>query len=115
MNIYYVFVLASRNHRHLSVRATADLKFGVRHHRRAIYRKLGRKKVYQKLVYLETFDSLAAAVGRERELNGWPDPQLRRLIFRRNRSWKPLSISAYLARPRKSVKTKEVTRHGWAT
>lgn len=115
MNVYYVFILASRNHRYLSVRATADLKFGVRLHRRAISRKLGRKKVYQKLIYLETFNSLAAAIGRERELKSWKEPQLRQQISRRNPSWKPLSISAYLARPRKSVKTTEVTRHGWAT
>lgn len=115
MNIYYVFVLTSRNHRYLSVRATADLKFGVRHHRRAICRKLGKKKVYQKLVHLETFDSLAAAVSRERELKSWREPQLRQLISRRNPAWKPLSISAFLARPRKSVKTNQVTRHGWAT
>lgn len=98
MNTYYVYVLASRNHRYLSVRSTADLKFGIRHHRRAISRKLGRKNVYQKLVHLEAFDGLTNAIDREREINSWSSARLRHLVTRRNPTWKPLSISRYLAR-----------------
>ena len=100
MNTYYVYVLASRSHRYVSVRVTADLKYGVRHHRRAISRKLGRRKVYQKLVYVEAFNGLTAAVDRERQITGWTPVRLRELISGRNPAWKPISISRYLSRRR---------------
>lgn len=101
MATYFVYVLASRGHRHLSVRATADLKFGIRHHRRAISRKLARRNVYQKLVYIETLNGLTNAVGREREMRSWSSARLRRLVNRRNPTWKPLSIRKFLERRRR--------------
>lgn len=119
MNTYYVYVLSSRDHRHLSVRSTADLKFGVRHHRRGISRKLGRRNVYQKLVYVETFDGLTNAIGRAREINAWDPARLRLMVSRRNPTWRPVSISKYLARRRrenKSTKSPGYTpRNTWAT
>jgi len=98
MTTCYVYILASRNHRHLSVRATRDLKHGVRHHRRLISRRLSRKNVYQKLVHLETFDGLTSAVAREREIRSWPRMRLVQLITRRNPAWKPISIGGFLAK-----------------
>ena len=119
MNIYYVYVLASRHHRYVSVRVTADLKYGVRHHRRAISRKLGRRKVYQKLVYVEAFNGLTAAVERERQITGWSSARLRQLVSGRNPAWKPISISRYLSRRRheKSLRTSSGYRglDRWAT
>lgn len=98
MNTYYVYMLASRNHKYLSVKATTDLKHGVKHHRRRISRSLGRKNVYQKVVYVESFDSLTGAIGREREIRDWSETRQRQLVTQRNPTWKPISIRAYLAR-----------------
>ena len=98
MNTYYVYILASRNHKYLSVKATTDLKHGVKHHRRRISRGLGKKNIYQKMVYVESFDSLTAAVGREREIRDWTQTRQRQLITQRNPTWKPISIRGYLAR-----------------
>lgn len=103
MNTYYVYILSSRDHRHLSVKATADLKHGVRHHRRAISRRLAKKKIYQKLVHVETFNGLTAAVGREREIREWSRPRLMLLVSRSNPTWKPISVRSYLARRENAV------------
>lgn len=98
MNTCYVYILASRNNRHLCVRATADLKHGVRHQRLNIARQLGRKNVFQKVVHVETFEGLSPAVERERQLKGWSRTRLRDLVSRRNPTWKPVSIRRFLAR-----------------
>lgn len=96
MNTCYLYVLASRDHRHISFKVTTDLRHGVRHHRRRIARKLGRKKVYQKLVYVERFDGLSRAVAREREISDWTRSRLMYLVSRKNPTWKPISIRWYL-------------------
>lgn len=98
MKIYYVYILSSRHHKHLSVRAVADLKHGVRHHRRAVSRRLAKKNVYQKLVYIEKFSSLSAAVGREREMRHWPRARLAELVTKCNPAWKAISVRYYLQR-----------------
>ncbi len=100
VNTCYLYILCSRNRRHLVIRATADLRHGVRHHRRRIYRKLGRRYVQQKVVLIESFVGICAAVERQHELESWSRPQLFRLISKRNPMWRHLSISGYLARVR---------------
>lgn len=103
MNTCYVYILASRDHRHIAVRATADLKYGVRHHRRAISRRLARKNVYQKVVHVERFDGLPAAVGRERQMREWTRARLMHFVSKRNPCWKAISLRRYLARRRAAV------------
>ncbi|XOV88204.1 MAG: hypothetical protein ACFHX7_25140 [Pseudomonadota bacterium] len=98
MNTCYVFVLSSRRQQHLVVRSTPDLKHGIRLERRRLARRLARKRVYQKLVYLEAYAGLSAAVEREIELRNWSVARIRRLVQRVNPLWKPVSISGYLAR-----------------
>ena len=98
MNTYYLYVLASRDNRYLSFKVTADLRHGVRHHRRRISKRLGLNNVYQKLVYVERFDGLTGAVARERELSDWTRPRLVHLIASKNPTFKAISIRWYLSR-----------------
>lgn len=98
MNTCYVYILCSRNDRHLSVRATPDLRHAVRYHRRRIARQLGRRRVHQKLVLIESFNGLTAAVARQKEIESMSRARLLRLIAQRNPTWKSLSISGYLDR-----------------
>lgn len=86
----------------MSIKATADLKHGVRHHRQRVSERLGRRNVYQKLVHVETFDGLSAAVAREREIASWSRARQSRLITRCNPTWKSISIREYLSRQRKA-------------
>ncbi|HKI73091.1 MAG TPA: hypothetical protein VJ998_00490 [Pseudomonadales bacterium] len=97
MNICYVYILSSRDHRDFSIRATTDLKHGIRYHRRRVNRRAGRRKVYQKLVHVEEFPGLTAAVEREREIREWPRAQLMHFVSRNNPGWAAISIRAYLA------------------
>ncbi|MEX0942325.1 MAG: hypothetical protein WD002_07240 [Pseudomonadales bacterium] len=98
MNICYVYILASKDHKHLSVKAVPDLRHGVRQHRMRISRRLGKKRVYQKVVRVEKFAGLTGAVARERELEGWSRVRLIHLVSKTNPTWKPISIRAYLGR-----------------
>ncbi len=98
MNTCYVFVLCSRSQQYLVVRSSPDLKHGVRLERRRTARRLAKKRVYQKLVYLEAHPGLSAAVEREIELRQWSGARVRRMIERVNPLWKPISIRAYLSR-----------------
>ncbi len=100
MNTYYCYVLSSRNNRHLSVKATADLRHGIRFHRMRISKRLGRRHVYQKLVWVQTFAGLTAAVERERELNRWSPGQLAHLIRKSNPSLRAISVSGVVDRVR---------------
>ena len=104
MNTCYVYILSSRDHRHLSIRATADLRHGIRHHRRRLAQQTGRKKLYQKMVFVESFAGISSAVERSRELEGMTRSQLFRLINRRNPTWRALSVSGYLARRERSLR-----------
>ena len=62
---YYLFVLSSRHHRHLSVGVAPELARGVTRHRELVNRRLKKKRVLQKLVYVETLASLDEAVTRQ--------------------------------------------------
>lgn len=98
MNTCYVYILASKDHKYLSVKAVPDLRHGVRQHRMRINRRLGKKRVYQKVVHVERFAGLTGAVARERELEGWSRARLMHLVSKANPTWKPISIRSYLAR-----------------
>ncbi len=105
MNTCYVYVLCSRDHRHVSVRVTADLRHGVRSERRHIARKLGRKRVYQKVVLIESYSGRSAAVERAREMQCLTRSQFYRFVSKRNPMWRALSVSGYLERRQRRLRT----------
>ena len=88
---YFVYVLCSRNHRHLSVDCSPSLVQGVKFTREAIARRLGRKRTYQKLVYRERVEGLSMAVSRCNALKSLHRAALKRIIARTNPLMKPLS------------------------
>lgn len=92
MKIYYLFILSSRHHRHLSVGVTADLASGVRAHRALINRRLGKRHVLQKLVYVETIQNIDEAVEREVRLKRATRQQLHALVETVNPGWDRLSL-----------------------
>ena len=90
---FYLFILASRHHRHLSIGVTSDLKRGIANHRASVNQRLGRKHVLQKLVYVEAIASIADAVEREYLLTRAPRIKLERLIETVNPGWDSISVS----------------------
>ena len=96
MDIYYVFVIASRRHQHLSVGATASLRTGVNAHRARTNRRLGKARVFQKLVYVEAVRGVAEAVARQRELCRMSDRALGAVVASVNPAWEALSLRRLL-------------------
>ena len=94
---YYLFVLASRHHRHLSVGVTSDLSRGIASHRRAVNYRLGKKRVWQKLVYIESISCVDDAVEREYLLRRIPRKQLVNLVETVNPGWDSISIRQLVA------------------
>jgi putative endonuclease len=94
MDTFYIYVLASRHHKHISVGVAADLQYEVRNHRVLISRKLKRRKVWQKLVYVEAVRGVDEAVARERQIDRFPRRQLELLIESVNPGWDSISLSA---------------------
>lgn len=91
MNTYYVFVLASRRHRHFSIDVSVELRSGVRRIRQRVNRRLGRKRVLQKLVYVETMTDPEQAVQRVCVLLAMDRTRLAALIGSVNPGWDALS------------------------
>lgn len=91
-NTYYLYILASRHHRHLSVGVTSDLVTGVQQHRLRTNRRLRKRRVWQKLVYVEVLNGLETAVSREVDLNKISRLKLNRLVESVNPGWDSMSL-----------------------
>jgi len=94
---YYLYILASRHHRHLSLGVTSDLKRGITNHRLLVNRRLRKKRVMQKLVYIESMHSVDDAVEREYVLKRSSRLTLERLIGVVNPGWDTISVSDLIA------------------
>ena len=97
MTNFFLYILSSRHHRHLSVGVTADLELGVNNHRTLVNRKLNRKRVLQKLVYVESIQSLDDAVARELQLKRYSRMQMCQLIESVNPGWDSISLRKLVA------------------
>lgn len=93
MSHYYLYILSSRHHRYLSIGVTADLVEGVRAQRALVNRRVGRRRVWQKLVYVESIRSVEEAVEREIRLKRATRRQLHRLIESVNPGWDSISLN----------------------
>lgn len=94
MNTFYIYVLASRHHKYTSVGVAADLQYEVRRHRQRTNIKLKRKRVWQKLVYVEAVRGVDEAVTRERQVSKFNRSQLEQLIESVNPGWDSISLTA---------------------
>lgn len=92
MHQYYLYILASRHHRHLSIGVTTDLVAGISTHRLMTSRRLGRKRVLQKLVYVEAINCVEEAVARETELSRASRQRLVQLVESVNPGWDSISL-----------------------
>ena len=90
---YFLYILSSRHHQHLSIGVTADLALGIKNHRLMVSRRLKKRRVLQKLVYVETISSADEAVNREFLLNRWPRREICNLVESVNPAWDTISVS----------------------
>lgn len=89
---YFLYILSSRHHRHLTIGVTTDLSHGIQSHRALVSRRLKKKRVLQKLVYIESMTDVEEAVTRELALNNASRHQLHQLIESVNPCWDSISL-----------------------
>ena len=94
MDIYYIYILASRHHNYISITVTAELEDAIRIHRNRINHRLGRSQVFQKLVYVEAVRGAETALGRQRQLRKFSFEKIAQLIELVNPCWEGISLSA---------------------
>jgi putative endonuclease len=94
---YYLYILASRHHRHLSIGVTPNLVAGIGNRRVMVSRRLRKKRVLQKLVYVETIDCAEEAVEREVKLKGAPRNQINKPVESVNPGWDNISVRDLVA------------------
>ncbi len=94
MDTYFVFVLASRHHRHISIDVCVNLQHGVTQLRQRINRRLRRKRVFQKLVYVESVQGMEVAVHRERQMQRMSRDALVGLVESVNPGWDRISLKS---------------------
>lgn len=89
MDTYCVYIMASRS-RVLYVGVTNDLARRVEEHKRGLTSGFTSRYRVNRLVYFEEFDSICAAIAREKELKGWRRSRKLELVQKRNPGWHDL-------------------------
>src|SRR5256885_14180636 len=90
MRLYYVYILASRNHV-LYIGITRDLETRLCQHRsRADLKSFVSQYRVTQLVYWEDFTDVRQAIAREKQLKAWRRAKKVRLIESMNPEWRNL-------------------------
>ena len=88
---FYVYILASRRNGTLYVGVTNDLARRMAEHKGKVVPGFTRKYGVDRLVYVETYDSILDARARERSLKRWARAWKIALIEKSNAEWHDLS------------------------
>jgi putative endonuclease len=89
----HVYILASRKHGTLYIGVTSDLPKRIYEHRIGAVRGFTRRYGVKRLVYVETFDDIEAAIIREKRMKEWQRDWKIQLIERDNPDWNDLAVS----------------------
>lgn len=88
--LYYVYILASRQHGTLYVGVTNDLARRVFEHRSELIGGFTAKYAVHDLVYFEAHQDVREAIAREKRLKRWRRTWKIELIERDNQIWNDL-------------------------
>jgi putative endonuclease len=89
----HVYILASRKQGTLYIGVTSDLPKRVYEHRIGAVRGFTRRYGVKRLVYVETFEDIEAAIAREKRMKEWQRNWKVQLIERDNPDWNDLAVS----------------------
>jgi putative endonuclease len=70
---------------------TNNLERRVYQHKNKLLEGFTKKYNVDRLVYVEVFDQIRDAIGREKQIKGWRRSKKNELINSQNRKWKDLS------------------------
>ncbi len=88
--LYYVYILSSKS-RAIYIGMTGYLMARALRHRAGEGGSFARKYRIHRLVYYETFHSVAAAIARETEVKKWRREKKVALIVQKNPTWEDLA------------------------
>ena len=93
--IYYVYMMQSASRHALYIGLTNDLRKRVWEHKNHIREGFTDDYDCTRLVYWESFDDVANAIDREKQLKRWRREKKEWLIERKNSQWKDLASDSY--------------------
>jgi putative endonuclease len=88
--MYYVYMMASTRNGTLYVGVTNDISRRGWEHRAGVGAEFTREYNVKRLVWMEPYESIAAAIAREKQLKGWNRAWKLRLIEQDNPDWNDL-------------------------
>ena len=89
---YYVYILTNRSHTTLYIGITNNLPRRIAEHKEHHIAGFTRRYRVQKLVYVEHYFQVDAAIAREKQLKKWRREKKNALIATQNPQWKDLSV-----------------------
>jgi len=94
-HIYYVYVMQSVSRHVLYIGMTSNLRKRAWEHKNHMHEGFTCDYNCTRLVYWETFDDVANAIDREKQLKRWRRQKKDWLIARRNPRWQDLATDWY--------------------
>jgi putative endonuclease len=94
-SVYYVYIMTNRS-KTLYTGVTGDLEKRVFEHKQGIKGEFAARYKIDRLVYLERFGDIRAAIAREQQIKGWLRSKKIALIVSMNPEWKDLSEGWFL-------------------
>ena len=90
MNVYFVYILASKRNGTLYIGVTNYLRRRVYQHKTGVHEGFTKKYGVDKLVYFERFGQIELAIQREKQLKKWNREWKITLIEEKNPNWDDL-------------------------
>ena len=87
MDRYYVYILASKRNGTLYIGVTSDLVRRIYQHKEKLVPSFTEKYNVSTLVYVEAYDDIGVAIGREKQLKSWSRAWKTELIEKENPLW----------------------------
>ncbi|HZG08352.1 MAG TPA: GIY-YIG nuclease family protein [Allosphingosinicella sp.] len=89
----HVYILASRKYGTLYVGVTSDLHKRIFQHRSGTFAGFTQRHRVYRLMYVESYDDIEAAIMREKRMKEWQRSWKIQLIERDNPDWDDLAVS----------------------
>ncbi|MES2498326.1 MAG: GIY-YIG nuclease family protein [Pseudomonadota bacterium] len=90
-----VYILASSRHGTLYIGVTSNLFGRLHQHREGLIKGFTSRYGVSHLVHFESFDDMATAIAREKQLKKWNRVWKIELIEARNPSWDDLAVTMF--------------------
>ena len=91
VDVYYVYILASRRYGTLYIGVTNNIHKRLEEHRQGLGSRFVKEYQVHRLVHVEPYENAEDAIRREKQLKKWNRDWKIRLIEEENLEWRDLS------------------------